>query len=40
MSKVYQLNPVGWMSQLSQLEMNLLEQSTTDDLIKYSETVV
>lgn len=32
MNKVYQLNPVGWMSQLSQLEMNLLEQSTTDDL--------
>lgn len=32
MSNVYQLNPVGWMSQLSQLEMNLLEQSTTDDL--------
>ncbi len=32
MTKTYQLNPVGWMSQLSQLEMNLLEQSTTDDL--------
>lgn len=30
--KIVQLNPVGWMSQLSQLEMNLLEQSTTDDL--------
>lgn len=32
MTQTYQLNPVGWMSQLSQLEMNLLEQSTTDDL--------
>jgi predicted Rossmann-fold nucleotide-binding protein len=32
MSKTFQLNPVGWMSQLSQLEMNLLEQSTTDDM--------
>lgn len=32
MTKTFQLNPVGWMSQLSQLEMNLLEKSTTDDL--------
>lgn len=32
MTKSIQLNPVGWMSQLSQFEMNLLEQSTTDDL--------
>lgn len=32
MTKTFQLNPVGWMSQLSQLEMNLLEQSTTDDM--------
>lgn len=32
MTKTIQLNPVGWMSQLSQLEMNLLEQSTTDDM--------
>ncbi len=34
MNKVFKLNPVGWMSQLSQLEMNLLEQSTTDDLYR------
>lgn len=34
MTKTYQLNPVGWMSQLSQLEMNLLEQSTSADLYK------
>jgi predicted Rossmann-fold nucleotide-binding protein len=27
-----QLNPVGWMSQLSQLEVSLLEQSTQSDL--------
>jgi len=27
-----QLNPVGWMSQLSQLEVNLLQQSTKSDL--------
>lgn len=32
MNKTIQLNPVGTMSQLSQLEMNLLEQSTTDDM--------
>lgn len=32
MNKTFQLNPVGWMSQLSQLEMNLLEQSTSADL--------
>lgn len=32
MTTTVQLNPVGWMSQLSQLEMNLLEQSTTDDM--------
>jgi len=32
MTKTFQLNPVGWMSQLSQLEINLLEKSTTDDL--------
>jgi hypothetical protein len=32
MSKVFQLNPVGWMSQLSQLEMNLLEKSTSAEL--------
>lgn len=32
MNKKMQLNPVGWMSQLSQLEMNLLEQSTSADL--------
>ena len=32
MTNTVRLNPVGWMSQLSQLEMNLLEQSTTDDM--------
>ena len=32
MTKTIQLNPVGWMSQLSQLEMNLLEHSTSADL--------
>ena len=32
MTTTTRLNPVGWMSQLSQLEMNLLEQSTTDDM--------
>ncbi len=31
MTNKYELNPVGWMSQLSQLEMNLLERSTSDD---------
>jgi predicted Rossmann-fold nucleotide-binding protein len=31
MSKTYQLNPVGWMSQLSQLEVNQLATSTSDD---------
>ncbi len=34
MSNKFQLNPVGWISQLSQLELNLLEKSTTDDLYK------
>jgi predicted Rossmann-fold nucleotide-binding protein len=32
MTTTVRLNPVGSMSQLSQLEMNLLEQSTTDDM--------
>ncbi|MFT4654184.1 MAG: putative Rossmann-fold nucleotide-binding protein [Kangiellaceae bacterium] len=32
MTTIVRLNPVGSMSQLSQLEMNLLEQSTTDDM--------
>lgn len=32
MTKTYELNPVGWMSQLSQLELNLLERTTSDDL--------
>ncbi|GAB55529.1 LOG family protein ygdH [Glaciecola punicea ACAM 611] len=32
MTNTVRLNPVGSMSQLSQLEMNLLEQSTTDDM--------
>ncbi len=32
MNNTFQLNPVGWVSQLSQLELTLLEQSTTDDL--------
>nr|WP_136251662.1 nucleotide 5'-monophosphate nucleosidase PpnN [Ningiella ruwaisensis] len=31
MSKTYQLNPVGWMSQLSQLEVNQLGTSTSAD---------
>jgi hypothetical protein len=31
MSKTYQLNPVGWMSQLSQLEVNQLATSTSAD---------
>lgn len=34
MTQTFQLNPVGWMSQLSQLEMHLLEQSTTADLYR------
>ncbi len=29
---IVQLNPVGWMSQLSQLEVSLLQQSTKSDL--------
>jgi predicted Rossmann-fold nucleotide-binding protein len=32
MSKTYQLQPVGWMSQLSQLEVNQLATSTSKDL--------
>lgn len=31
MTKTYQLNPVGWMSQLSQLEVNQLATATSSD---------
>lgn len=34
MSENFQLNPVGWMSQLSQLEVNQLATSTSDELYR------
>lgn len=34
MTQTVQLNPVGWMSQLSQLEVSLLQKSTSSELYK------